>query len=67
MSPRSGAPTSASSVRKLRVDGDTVAASVKRLKTLHWYKTLSGALSAGRKQNKPVLWIQALGKLTGFT
>lgn len=53
--------------RKLRVPGNEVAENIKRLTTeMRWYKTIGGALTAGRSQNKPIVWIHALGDLKGF-
>lgn len=57
----------ARSFRKLQVPGPAVADNVRKLrKELHWYKTLSGALTAGRAKGRPVVWIHALGDLDGF-
>ncbi len=53
--------------RRLRVSGDEVAKNVRKLtKELRWHKSLSSALASGRRQGKPVVWIQALGDLDGF-
>lgn len=53
--------------RRLRVPGPVVEKNVAKLtKGLHWYKSLSSALTAGRRQGKPVVFIQALGDLQGF-
>ena len=57
----------ARSFRKLQVPGPAVSDNVRKLrKELHWYKTLSGALTAGRVKGRPVVWIHALGDLDGF-
>lgn len=53
--------------RSLRMPGDRVEKNVEKLtKKLHWYKSLSSALTAARRQGKPVVFIQALGDLDGF-
>lgn len=53
--------------RSLRLPGDRVEKNVEKLtKELHWYKSLSSALTAGRRQGKPIVFIQALGDLDGF-
>jgi hypothetical protein len=57
----------ARSFRKLQVTGDDVAKNVHKLRTeLKWYKTMSGALKAGRSKGRPIVWIHALGDLDGF-
>lgn len=53
--------------RRLKVPGDEVEQNVRRLtKEMRWHKTLGAALASGRRQSKPVVWIQALGDLDGF-
>lgn len=53
--------------RRLKVSGEQVAKNVRKLtKELKWYKNLGSALAAGRREGKPVVWIQALGDLDGF-
>lgn len=53
--------------RKLRVPGEQVASRVEKLTTeLVWHDSLEGALATAREQNRPVLWIQALGELKGY-
>ena len=53
--------------RKLKVSGEQVEKNVAKLTDeLKWFKTLGGALKAGTEKKKPVLWIQALGDLTGY-
>ena len=41
-----------------------VKAMVKRL---NWTGNLGVAVERARKQNKPILWIQALGDIKGYT
>lgn len=53
--------------RRLRVAGKKVTAAVGKLGRLRWHKTLPGAARAARSQGKPILWIQALGDLGGYT
>ena len=38
----------------------------KLIDELTWHKRLDEALGAARQAGKPVLWIQALGRLTGY-
>ncbi len=53
--------------RKLQLNGEQVRAAVDGLlEDVRWYRSLGAALSAGRAQGKPVLWIQALGDIDGF-
>lgn len=53
--------------RRLHLPGEEVARNVERLTSeLHWYRSLSSALAAGRSADKPVVWIQALGDIDGF-
>jgi len=60
-------PTNARQFRQLKVPGEQVEQNVKRmLEELRWYKSLTGALQAGSRKGRPVLWIQALGELDGF-
>ena len=57
----------ARSFRKLQIAGEDVAKNVHKLRTeLQWYKTVAGALKAGRSKGKPIVWIHALGDLGGF-
>lgn len=57
----------ARSFRRLKVSGEQVEKNVRKLtKELKWHKSLGSALAAGRREGKPVVWIQALGDLNGF-
>ena len=54
--------------RKLRVEGSAVHDAVRSvLSSIRWRSGLSGALRASADTGKPVLWIQALGELRGYT
>ncbi len=53
--------------RQLEIPGEQVAQNVSKLtQELHWHQTLRSALRAARSEDKPVLWVQALGDLQGF-
>lgn len=52
--------------RKLRLPGEQLQRNVTKLTgELRWHETLAAAQAVARKQNKPILWIQALGDLSG--
>lgn len=34
---------------------------------LRWHKTLASAVEEARAEHKPIVWIQALGDIKGFT
>ena len=60
-------PTNARQFRKLKVPGEQVEKNVQRmLDELRWHKSLTGALQAGGRKGRPILWVQALGDLDGF-
>ena len=51
----------------LKVSKRLVQRRVKKLiKELNWHKSLPNALAAAEKSGKPIVWIHALGSLTGF-
>ena len=53
--------------RNLKVPGKTVKANVRKLTTrLRWLKSLPAVKAAARRSHKPILWVQALGTLSGF-
>ena len=53
--------------RGLVVEKRAVRQQVRKLtKELVWHKKLDDALRAAEQSGKPVLWIHALGKLTGY-
>lgn len=53
--------------RRMQMTGEEVRDNVTKLsKELRWHRSLGGALDAGRREGKPVIWIQALGDLNGF-
>jgi hypothetical protein len=53
--------------RTHRVTEADLQANVKKLTTsLQWHDSLAEALKSGRQQDKPILWIHALGELDGF-
>jgi hypothetical protein len=61
------ATQSAQEFRNLKIDKALVHQRVRKLtKELTWHKKLDAALAASQQSGKPVLWIQALGKLTGY-
>lgn len=52
----------------LVLPGKEVSSGIRKLrKELKWYKTLRVASREAKKTGKPILWIQALGKLSGYT
>lgn len=54
--------------RRLVVDGAQVEANIAKLTSkLHWHASLQAAQRVARAQNKPILWIHALGELEGLT
>ncbi len=54
--------------QRLRVPGREVSRAVRSLVAdLNWKKTLGAAQRAAKKTGKPIVWIQALGSLTGYT
>lgn len=58
----------ASRYRRHRMEGAAVEKAVRRLASeLRWHDSLDAALAAARASAKPVLWVQALGELTGYT
>ncbi len=62
------AHSAARAFQNLVLDGKQVASGVKKLrKELKWHTNLGTAAAQARKENKPILWIQALGKLSGYT
>jgi hypothetical protein len=53
--------------RNYRVSEADLQANVKKVTTsLQWHHSLAEALQTGRQQDKPILWIHALGELDGF-
>ncbi len=52
--------------RQLRVPGRRVQKAVRKLNRLHWHKKLKNAARDAAVENKPILWIQALGDLKGY-
>ena len=54
--------------RKLTVPKRQVRANVRKLtRELTWHRSLQAATSSARKLDRPVLWIQALGNVKGYT
>lgn len=61
------ASVAASKFQDLRVGKLQVRKRVRKLhKELDWHRSLDKALAAAKKSGKPVVWIHALGKLTGY-
>ena len=52
---------------RLKVPAKKVAPAVRKVTKLRWHKTLTHAMRDARAQGKPILFIQALGDLKGFT
>ena len=52
---------------RLKVPAKKAAPAVRKVTKLRWHKTLGKALSDAKSKRKPVLYIQALGDLKGFT
>ena len=62
------AVSSAQQFANLRSPGTEVRRAVKKLvRELNWYKTLRSAQNEAKKTGKPIVWIQALGALSGYT
>jgi hypothetical protein len=65
---KSPAEAAAEEFRKKQVKGAELKKAVdKLLKGLHWYDKLADAKAVAAAAGKPVLWIQALGDVNGFT
>jgi hypothetical protein len=48
--------------------GHEVSAGLQRvLKEITWHRQLADAQKVARAQNKPIVWVQALGDLRGLT
>ena len=61
------ASRSAHGFRHAEIPGERVAENVAKLTSrLRWHGSLGSALRSGRQQDKPIVWIQALGDLTGY-
>ena len=53
--------------RELKVSKFVVNKRVRKLtKKLVWHTKLDRALAASKRSGKPLVWIQALGRLTGY-
>ena len=60
--------TTATAFQQLRVPGVQTRQAVDKLvKELTWHKDLRTAAKAASETGKPILWIQALGDLKGYT
>lgn len=52
--------------RRLQVDGAQVRPATEKLaKELKWHRSLKSAQREARRTGKPIVWIHALGDLTG--
>lgn len=61
------ATAKAQEFQQLKVGKRLVNERFRKLKKeLTWHKKLEDALGAAKKSGKPVVWIHALGKLTGY-
>ena len=64
----SAAEAAAEAFRKIQVRGSDLTKAVHAVtKTLTWHDKLGDAARAARESGKPILWIQALGTLQGYT
>lgn len=52
---------------KLKIPVRVTAPAMRKVTKLRWHKTLAKASIRARAEKKPILWIQALGDLKGFT
>ncbi len=57
----------AKAFQRLRVSGRSVSRAVKKIRKLKWYSSLTKASHRAKRENKPIVWIQALGTLKGYT
>lgn len=58
----------AAAFQRQQIKGKELAKRIdKVIKSLHWHEQLVDALAAAAADGKPVLWIQALGDVDGFT
>ncbi|MEZ5966309.1 MAG: hypothetical protein R3F56_20910 [Planctomycetota bacterium] len=58
----------APSFQNLIVSGAKVRSATHRLLgDMTWHRRLDQAVAAARAQNKPIVWVQALGELRGLT
>jgi hypothetical protein len=46
--------------------GKDLKEAVEKVNDLHWYSKLGSARAKAKAQDKPILWLQALGDLDGF-
>ena len=53
--------------RAMRIPGRKVSSAVRKLAKLKWHSSLNRVSQAARRANKPILWMQVLGDLTGYT
>jgi hypothetical protein len=51
----------------LHVPAKITAPAVRKVTRLRWHKSIAKATLRARAENKPILWIQALGELKGLT
>jgi hypothetical protein len=57
----------AQAFRHLQVPGSKVSRAVRKVRKLKWFSSLAAASQRARLENKPIVWIQALGTLKGQT
>jgi hypothetical protein len=50
-----------------RLEGRKAAQAVGKVLKLKWHKSLKTATTEATKQGRPILLVQALGDITGFT
>ncbi len=61
------ATSQARQFQQVKVNKSQVHQQVSKLKSeLTWHKRLDDAVRAAQKSGKPILWIHALGDLTGY-
>lgn len=64
----SAALAAAQQFRNLRLKGPALRRDmVTVMRGLRWHKTLPSAVAQARADHKPIVWIQALGDIKGFT
>lgn len=62
------AVAAAQEFRRLHLDGKEALVGVKKLvRQLDWEHKLRPTLERAQEEQKPVFWVQALGKVDGFT
>ena len=50
----------------VKCEGRDLRTAVKKVKALEWHKSLDRARADAVKSDKPILWLQTLGDLSGY-